>query len=153
MVSKGQGSAEYLIILAAVLIVALVALMLVGAFPSFGSDARESQSKEYWIGNAKPFAIPEHTQSNGTMRFIIQNIETDRLVITNITIGNASIDLPNGITMGGGAKKVFNVTGLPACEVNIYDSYEYDVAIHYNASGVSKTQYSAKPLIGKCVFD
>ncbi len=154
MGSKGQGSAEYLIVLAAVLIVALVAIMLLGGFPAFGSDARVTESSQYWRGTARPFSIQEQNQINSTLLLSIQNMETDRLVIMSINItgfsGNDSI--PNaGATMGSGARKVFNVSGLTPCNAVSYDEYEYEIRIYYNVSGIMKTQTGTKPLIGKCI--
>ena len=152
MVSKGQGSAEYLIVLAAVLIVALVAVMLLGAFPSFGGDARATESNNYWRGTARPFSIPEHSQTNSTIFLSVSNMETDRIVLLGITlIGFNATNYPNGVSFGSGTTKTLNVTGLPACDPTNYDSYEYDVRISYNISGIIKTQTASKPLVGKCL--
>lgn len=153
MVRKGQGSSEYLIVLAAVLIVALVAIMLIGAFPAFGADAKFSESTQYWRGTARPFAILEHTQQNDTLSFAMQNQETDRYIVTNITITNynGSTVYANGVTMGGGARKVFNITGLPNCDPESYDEYEYEITIVYNTSNIRRWQIGGKPLMGKCV--
>ena len=55
---KGQGATEYLVLLAVVLIIALVAIALLGFFPGMASDAQETQSKMYWQ-SATPIAITE----------------------------------------------------------------------------------------------
>jgi hypothetical protein len=54
--ARGQGAAEYLVLLAAVLIIALVSIALLGFFPGLGSDTRESESMSYWH-SASPIAI------------------------------------------------------------------------------------------------
>ncbi|VVC01075.1 Uncharacterised protein [uncultured archaeon] len=54
---KGQGASEYLVILGAALIVALVAAVLIGYFTGFATDLTEQQSRTYWMGYAAPFQI------------------------------------------------------------------------------------------------
>jgi hypothetical protein len=53
---KGQGSTEYLVLLAVVLIIALVSLALLSFFPGTSLDAKAAQSKAYW-SSASPIAI------------------------------------------------------------------------------------------------
>jgi hypothetical protein len=57
MEKKGQGASEYLVILGAVLIVALIAAVLIGYFTGFATDLTEQQSRTYWMGYAAPFTI------------------------------------------------------------------------------------------------
>ena len=45
---KGQGATEYLVLLAVVLIVAMVAIALLGFFPGLSYDAKKSESDSYW---------------------------------------------------------------------------------------------------------
>ena len=54
-----QGATEYLVLLAVVLVVALIGVSLVGFVPSVSSDAKVTQSDEYWRGAARPFGILE----------------------------------------------------------------------------------------------
>jgi len=53
---RGQGSTEYLVLLAVVLIIALVSLALLSFFPGTSLDAKLTQSKMYW-SSASPIAI------------------------------------------------------------------------------------------------
>ena len=46
--SKGQGATEYLVILGAVLLVAMVVIALLGWFPQVGGPGRERESESYW---------------------------------------------------------------------------------------------------------
>lgn len=54
---KGQGASEYLVILGAALVVALVAAVLIGYFAGFSGELTEQESKTYWVGYAQPFKI------------------------------------------------------------------------------------------------
>lgn len=56
--TKAQGSTEYLIIIAVVLVIALIVIALLGGFTGFGSEATMSQSQNYWQG-ATPFSVEE----------------------------------------------------------------------------------------------
>jgi hypothetical protein len=53
---KAQGSTEYLVLLAVVLIIGLVSLALLSFFPGTSLDAKLTQSKMYW-SSASPIAI------------------------------------------------------------------------------------------------
>ena len=99
---KGQGSTEYLVLLAVVLVVALVAVGLLGFFPGMATDAKMTQSDSYWKG-ARPFAIIEHAMvaatNNGTI--VVQNMDSSGTVtLDSITLvgnggsGTASITRP-----------------------------------------------------------
>src|SRR3989338_4214046 len=87
---KGQGATEYLVLLAVVLIIALVSIALLGFFPGLASDARITQSNSYWRGEARPFAILEHSvTTDGAATLIVQNNEAQGpLILTNITVGS-----------------------------------------------------------------
>jgi hypothetical protein len=49
---KAQGAAEYLVLLAVVLIVALVSVALLGFFPGMASDAQTAQSRACFVKRA-----------------------------------------------------------------------------------------------------
>jgi hypothetical protein len=55
---RAQGATEYLVLLAVVLIIALVAIALLGFFPGTASDAQITQSQIYWK-SASPIAIDQ----------------------------------------------------------------------------------------------
>ena len=55
---SGQGATEYLVLLAVVLVIALVAIALLGFFPGMASDAKMTQSEMYWK-SASPISILE----------------------------------------------------------------------------------------------
>ena len=146
---SGQGASEYLIILAVVLIVAMVAIALLGAFPAFGGDARMSETTQYW-SSQHPFSILQWNQVNSSFQVSILNTDTGRLILTNITVGNSTYSPAGGITFNSGAQKTVTIPGLPTCTVGQYDYFEYNVTIGYNTSYISNNQPGAKPLIGPC---
>ncbi|MCM8830636.1 MAG: class III signal peptide-containing protein, partial [Candidatus Omnitrophica bacterium] len=68
---KGQGATEYLVLLAVVLIVALVAIALLNFFPALASDAKINQSDTYWRGQASPFSVQEHSRTSANQNLIL----------------------------------------------------------------------------------
>ncbi|MCX6769736.1 MAG: hypothetical protein NT051_03580 [Candidatus Micrarchaeota archaeon] len=54
--SRGQGATEYLVLLAVVLIIALVAIALLGFFPGLADDSRLNQNRVMWKSKS-PIAI------------------------------------------------------------------------------------------------
>ena len=150
-VKKAQGAPEYLILLAVVLIVGLVAVTLLGGFSDIAPSSRETEGAQYWKGIARPFSIQEWAQHNSTLTLTIKNMEPDKLVITNITIGNVSYVPTGGISFGGGATKTISISGLPACDATTYDFYDYDVVIIYSTLNIQgKVQKGEKKLSGPC---
>ena len=146
---RGQGASEYLIILAVVLIVALVAIALLGAFPSFGGDARMSETRQYW-SSTQPFAIIDWQQMGSTMTLTMKNMAPERLTLTNLSIGNSSND--TGIIFNGGSVKTIVVRSLRACNSTNYDYFEYsNVNISYATSNLNNRFSSSKPLLGPCI--
>ncbi len=146
---RGQGASEYLVILAVVLIVALVAIALLGAFPAFGGDARMSETRQYW-SSTQPFAILDWQQQGSTMTLTMKNMVTERLTLTNVSLSNASNT--TGIIFNGGAVKTVALAGLRACNASTYDYFEYpNVSIAYASSNLNNRFSGVKPLIGPCI--
>lgn len=146
---SGQGASEYLIILAVVLLVALVAIALLGAFPSVGGDARMSETRQYWSSQA-PFSILDYNQYGASMSLTLKNTGNDLLAITNLTIGNVTGNYPLGLMFSPGAQKTVTLTNFRNCSAGDYDYIQYNVVITYNTTYLSTTQIGNKPLIGPC---
>jgi len=84
---SGQGATEYLVILGAVLLVALVIVSLLGWFPSLGGATKEQQSKAYWTGTS-PFAITTYRVNNSSISLALANRLADKLNLTGIEVQN-----------------------------------------------------------------
>lgn len=153
---KGQGASEYLVLLAVVLIVGLVAIALLGGFSDVGGGAMESESKQYWSGSVRPFTIQEYTQIGTVMYLRVKNMEPSPLKITNFTLRTTGtpVDATNSTTISfsGGATKVIEIHGLTACNANTFDFFEYSVNITYSSGDLSgKSEFGQKTLAGRCV--
>jgi hypothetical protein len=146
---SGQGASEYLIILAVVLVVALVAIALLGAFPALGGDARLTETRQYW-NSQHPFAIIGYNQVGANMTLTLKNTDANLLTITNVTVGNITGNFPSGLMFNGGATKTISLTDFRNCSAGDYDFFTYNVVIYYNTSYLSNSFIGSKPLVGTC---
>lgn len=145
---RGQGSTEYLVLLAVALIVALVAIALLGWFPGVSADTRESQSRSYWNG-AQPFAIVEYKISGTEVELVLLNTRSQKMRLKNITFGTEDLSVTSTV-FPGGAQKTVTGTLSTSCG-STGDLFDYDVAFLYDSPGITgNVQVGAKPLIGKC---
>ena len=152
---KGQGAAEYLILLAIVLIVAMIGIVLLGGFSDTGAKTMDAESHAYWSGTARPFAIKEWVQINDTLYLEIENKEISRFVLTNISFDGSMKNLSGGgWVFSPSAVKSISLGGFPMCHITEYDSFSYDVVFYYESEDISgKTQMGVKPLTGYCAFN
>lgn len=150
---KGQGAAEYLILLAIVLVIVLIGIVLLGGFTTGSGDSKNAESRMYWSGSVRPFAINDWAQSGNTVYITLANRENDRLVLRQMVVGNVTADFGAGWVVGPGSNKNISVTGLQACNLNSYDSFSYNVSIYYDTESISnRSEIGIKPLAGKCSF-
>ena len=155
---KGQGATEYLVLLAVVLIVAMVAIALLGFFPGLAGDAKKAQSDQYWRGEARPFAIVEHAEgsSSTNITLVLQNVDAEQRVLSNVSIGGSGMNgsyEPSATEafFSAGEKRTFQVPLSSNCTSGA--TYEYFVNFTFaNSDGsiANQKQYGTKTLIGKC---
>jgi hypothetical protein len=164
---RGQGATEYLVILAVVLIVAMVAIALLGYFPGMAGDSQRSQSDTYWQGSARPFAILNAQQpSTGNFTVVVQNVDHTMLVLTNISVAGGPV---NGSYVPNSAERIFNPgethilivplsasgsavsVANPACLAS-GSGYSYFINFTYTTQeGITgQKEFGSKPYSGKC---
>ena len=145
---------EYLVLLAIVIIVALIAIVLLGGFTTGISGTMDAQSKSYWTGPVRPFSISEWAQINDTVYLEIKNKETDRLVLTNISFNGQMKNLSgSGWTFGPGSTKSLAFDGFTECDRQSFDYFEYNIVFYYDSSSISgRSQMGSKPIAGSCSF-
>jgi hypothetical protein len=145
---RAQGATEYLVLLAVVLIIGLVAITLLGYYPGMATDVKITQSHAYWRGDARPFAITEHAiNSSGFGSFIIQNIEADGpLVLTALQVG-AYNNFSNFSFSSGESRKITidNMGNNPPGSI-----YDLNVTITYRSQrGIENKEYGTRNVVGK----
>lgn len=146
----GQGATEYLVLMGAVLLIALVAIAILMFMPGTSPDTKISQSAAYWRSEAKPIAITEHQAfANGTVVLVLQNVDAaGTITLTNITVSNTSRVL--SLKIGPGEVRTASING--AEEDLTGTMYEFGVTFAYRSpNGLSSVQYGLKPISGKRV--
>jgi hypothetical protein len=153
---RGQGAAEYLILLAVVLIVAMVAVVLLGFFPGMAGDAQISSSQSYW-SSTKPISILQWGQTSTSNLFLkVQNNGERQIQINSINISGTGA---SGSFVPTGNEGYLSVGGQLVAEVLIDqnctpgNNYEYDVNVSYMTPGglsIQRKQVGEKTIIGKC---
>ncbi|MCX8174816.1 MAG: hypothetical protein N3E51_01270 [Candidatus Micrarchaeota archaeon] len=110
---KAQGSSEYLMLLAAVLVIAIVVVSLLLFYPKVTPDIRQTQSELYW-STAKPIAIvgalggrTSYSCSSNAQGFLLKlkNMESSRIYIRGINISgstNSPLFVEGDIVVGQG---------------------------------------------------
>ncbi len=157
---KGQGSTEYLVILAVVLVVALIVIGLLGGFTGFGVSGQEQQSQAYWKG-VSPFSIQNAlvTNSGGGVDLEIQNRDTKRLILTAVDFGTGNKTYLAENFAAGQTKLINTLTNATSdfgCAAS-GDSYVIEQITFTYSSGSGSTaitgitQTGDKSLQGKCV--
>ena len=162
---RAQGSTEYLVILAVVLVVALIVVSLLGQFTGFGKQSKEQQSRVYWSG-ATPFSILEaKISSNASVNstLFMKNQDAENLVLEKIyfkQVGQSDWTLVYGDTenesFAGGEEKMVKLIQTNIMSGNFCSGpdkpYEVEVKIVYTKGDMSGiTQIGTKTLYGKCV--
>jgi hypothetical protein len=156
--SKGQGATEYLVILGAVLLVAIVIIALLGWFPQVGGPGREQESAAYWK-TATPFSITSFRLTNGTALLVVSNRGADKLNLTEIQFddgaGNAYNLSTGSFTLTAGEERVIYAssftTGNPCAYAAQGKPFEVSqVSILYNYLTYQMKQVGARPLVGRC---
>ncbi|MFA6330274.1 MAG: carboxypeptidase-like regulatory domain-containing protein [Candidatus Micrarchaeia archaeon] len=93
--SRAQGSAEYLVILGAVIAVSLIVVNAVGGFPSFATGeggVMSQQSKAYW-SSAYPFAITGLKLSSGDIAITLTNRLDEQATLTAVFFNTSETGL------------------------------------------------------------
>ena len=151
---RGQGTTEYLIILAVVIVIALIVVGVMGWIPGLGTGITESQSKAYWQSTS-PFAITTYQMTNGVEPVIVaRNNTSQSLSITGMTINSVAYTTAADANFTGGQEISVTLTdNTVSCTVG--NPYSYEVEINYTKSvggtTVDLTQIGTKPMVGVCV--
>lgn len=159
-----QGSTEYLVLLAVVLIVALVTVVLLGFFPGAG-NSQIAESQVYWSGAATPFRILDAatlpsspgsicgSSANG-YEMTLQNADAEVKTVTGIRIDGSDASFcmkgagsaASGITVSPNNKVTLDI-GLDSAAYTAGKRVELGIAVIYGTKYFSnRTQNGQKKL-------
>ena len=148
---KGQGATEYLVILAVVLIIALVAIGIVSQQAS-GSGASEKTSRIYWKSEVFPVVVEDYSYSATTLTLVLNNRGSEAATIAasgiSVSDGTTTVAGPAAqVILTPGTATTVTITGAPIC-TNTFSSY---ANITYKTNTVPTAKIvGQKALVGTC---
>jgi uncharacterized protein (UPF0333 family) len=112
--TKAQTATEYLIILAVVIIIALIAVGVLGLFPSIGGGASSSALSAYWQSNGQigvsSVAVSASANSNDSV--VLRNLQPNTITITGVTIRPTTNTSATTIPISGGSQTLASGASL-----------------------------------------
>jgi len=130
MPDKAQTATEYMIILAIVIVIALIAVGAMGGIPSIGGGAKQRASSSYW--ESADIGIVAHsfgTDAVGTDdTLVIRNNKESQITIRNISL-NGNLVYSTATPFTAGEEKTLHLDF--DCGNNPGDRYSIDVSVNY----------------------
>jgi len=145
---KGQGSVEYLIILAVIVVVALVVAGVMGWFPGLSTGITEDLSKNYW-SEQEPLAVTDWKLTSTNGQFSLQNKSSNKITLNDVSVDGVALGLADhNIAAGSNYTTVADTDAT--CTSG--ESYSFDVIITYSVvGGIQDNSFvGTKPLVGTC---
>jgi hypothetical protein len=152
---KSQASVEYLVILAAVVIISLAVVGVLTGFPSLSRGISSKETIAYWqsaeIGIEAPYM--SSSASAGTSNMLLRNNRNFNVVVNTITFGGTSVH-SSGLpaTLSPGESKSVHLIAQNPCSSS-GGTYAVNVAIGYSDATTAANNYTftgQRPLIGTC---
>jgi len=146
---KAQGTIEYLVIIAIVVVIALVVVgLLLQILGNFGG-ANETALKTSWK-TAEPWAIQDWSANAGTLTIVLKNNTAETLEFTGMSVGVGTAATTD-YNVAPGATQNISIT-TTGCDTGSKYSYQKtDIDINYNSSLITgKVQNGVADIAGTC---
>jgi len=151
MNNRAQGTIEYLVIIAIVVVIALVVVgLLLQILGNFGTMS-ETSLKTSWK-TAEPWAITDWSASTTTLTLVLKNNSSETLQFKNITVGIGT-DYSTDANVAPGATMATNasITGTGCSAGSKYSYPKANVKITYDTPSITgKVQYGVADIAGTC---
>ncbi len=147
MRSEGQGTIEYLIIIAIIIVIALSVIMIMLNFTEQTQSTAEKSARAAW-STASPWAITNWDHNVGRLTVVLQNNSGNTLYMNSVTVSGTVSTTESKSTVVPGAKTIAYIT--KTCTNG--DAYSYStVVIDYNSENINnQSQNGIKELVGTC---
>jgi len=151
MNQKAQGTIEYLVIIAIVVVIALVVVgLLLQILGNFGTMS-ETSVKTSWK-SAEPWAITDWTKTLTGATLILKNNSSETMTLKSVNLSssdkNATVNVTN---VAPGAPVTVTISGMTNCAATTKYSYPKNgITIDYNNANINKTQYGTADIVGTC---
>ena len=149
MKRKGQGTIEYLVIIAIVIVIALVVVGLLLQVMNSGSGIPETQAKASWK-SVEPFAVIDWGQTGTTLTVVLQNTSGETREFNRMTIADVN-STEAAETLAAGGKKTLTFTMTSCTAGNKFAYPKEGISIDYNTANIdNKTQPAIADIVGTC---
>lgn len=150
---KAQGTIEYLVIIAIVVVIALVVVgLLLQILGNFGG-ANETALKTSWK-TAEPWAIQDWSasgDSGGTLTIVLKNNTAETLEFNSITASSETSETVDAQTIAPGAVTTQIDVNIVCTPGSKYSIPKNDIQIDYNTQSIdNKKQYGVADIAGTC---
>ena len=149
---KAQGTIEYLVIIAIVVVIALVVVgLLLQILGNFGSMS-ETSLKTSWK-SAEPWAITDWSASTTSLMLVIKNNSAETISFNSIALGTgATTTVDANANVAPGATIVRRITTSNCTTAGTKYSFpKTGISIDYNTATISnKKQYGVADIAGTC---
>ncbi|MFA5357294.1 MAG: hypothetical protein WC308_00005, partial [archaeon] len=134
-VSRAQGTIEYVVLLAIIVVIGLVIVVLSSSFMSSAPNISKGKGELYWSSQDLGI-VNSAVDSNGGGVFKFSNNGVEDVTVTGLNVDGADVNVSSAKILGGGSSNV-SVSGLPPC---IGDLRTYSLRVTYRDQyGVLRT--------------
>ena len=147
MNKKAQGTIEYLVILAIIVVIALVVVTILSQFTGQGTAIRKQSADSAWK-SAQPIAILESQKSSagvGPVTLRIKNTSAGAITITDFYLVASGAGDQNGVDMNLSAGQEYTVyfAGVTACTAGTAYTYpKAGISITYSTAAITGNKQS-----------
>jgi hypothetical protein len=149
---RGQGTIEYLVIIAIVVVIALVVVGLLLQIMTQGGGIPETAAKSAWK-STEPWGIIDWSRSANVLTMVLRNnsYETLNLIDVYVTASDANTLASYNVASGGTVTRIVTIASSSCTATSKYALPKANIKIDYNNSYISsKTQYAPADLVGTC---
>jgi hypothetical protein len=146
---RGQSAIEYLVILAAVIIIALIVVAVIGGFPGMTRGVSERDSASYWSDADVGIIWYFISATPGNSMLVIRDNRVVPINVTNITFDGVLV-FSNSTLLAPASSTNINLTNVPTCRPGL--AYTLTTTITYKDAtyGSISVLSGEKPLVGTC---
>lgn len=151
MEKRGQGTIEYLVIIAIVVVIALVVVgLLLQIMGNFGGMS-ESSARAAWKSGT-PFAIADYAQTSTTVTLVLQNTSGQTLTFDYINVAATDINTTNKTLSAGETYTITVTDASQTCTNGAKYSYpKTGIVINYDTPNISDlNQLGVADITGTC---
>lgn len=152
MQKRGQGTIEYLVIIAIVVVIALVVVGLLLQIMNQGSGLPETTAKTAWK-STEPWAIVDWSRTGEVLTVVLKNNSYETLDFVELTVnsnGDSNDDGTSNVSPAGLVTKTIDNLGACTSGTRYSLPKEY-IQIDFNTPNIAgKTQKGVADIVGSC---